>query len=58
MEPSVFLAILAAIFAAYSEGLEKSIGTKIFFINCSLNLKYSYNLKLQKNNELQSFGKS
>ncbi|KGL59924.1 hypothetical protein PHEL49_0788 [Polaribacter sp. Hel1_33_49] len=29
----VFLAILAAIFAAYSDGLEKSIGTRIFFIS-------------------------
>ena len=52
MEPPVFLAILAAIFAAYSEGLEKSIGTKIFFIIWCLNLKYSYYFKLQKNNEL------
>ena len=58
MEPPVFFAILAAIFAAYPEGLEKSIGTKIFFINCCLNLKYSYYLKLRKNNELQSFDKS
>jgi hypothetical protein len=58
MEALVFLAILAAIFAAYSEGLEKSIGTRIFFINSCLSLKYSYYLKLQKNNELQSFGKS
>ena len=28
----VFSAILAAIFAAYSDGLEKSTGTRIFFI--------------------------
>jgi len=52
IEAPVFLAIYAAIFAAYSEGFEKSIGTIIFFIVCNLTLKYRHYLKLQKNNEL------
>jgi hypothetical protein len=36
----VFFAILAAIFAAYLDGLEKSIGTRIFFIIHIFRLKY------------------
>ena len=49
----VFSAILAAIFVAYSDGLEKSMGTRIFFIIHDFRVKYLAYLKLQKNNEFE-----